>query len=554
MLAFPVRSVEADGIIYIRADGSVDPVTACITSSDNVTYTLTDEIYEGIVVERDGIVVDGKGYTVQGAGNGTAIDLSGRTNVTVKNAEIRFFETGILLDNSSRNTVSANNVTDCEFGIALRSSSSQNTFRNNQAKDNRYNLGIFTALTSGYIQDIDDSNTVNGKPVYYWINRSDMTVPLDAGYVVLVNCTRITVRNLNLTNNMQGVALSLTTNSMISNNRVMNNFDSIRFDHSSNNNVISGNNITANTCYGIRLFCDASASGSQLAGPSCNSTICGNNVTENGTGIRFDYPSNNTVYANNVAYNSDGIGFYGSSSGNTVFENNITNSIYGIWFHSSYGNRIFNNNFVNNTQHAYPYMDLNFWDAGYPSGGNYWSGRLYVGNDTYSGLYQNETGSDGIRDAPLGSDKYPLMGLFNSYNVTYYTPPTVSHACNVTLISNSTVSSFAAPIWDEHSKAIFLKFNVSGEEGSAGFCRLSFPTAMMNGTYHVSLNGTEIPYTLLPCSDANTSYLHFAYTHSTQEVIIVPESPSFLILPLFMIATLLGVIASRGRRKTYAQP
>ena len=112
------------------------------------------------------------------------------------------------------------------------------------------------------------------------------------------------------------------------------------------------------------------------------------------------------------------------------------------------------------------------------------------------------------------------------------------HACNVTVISNSTISDFVAPISIEQLEATFLEFNVTGEQGSTGLCRVSFPTAMMNGTYHVFVNGTEVPYTLLACSDANYSYLYFTYAHSTEEVIITPEFPSFLILPLFMIATL----------------
>jgi len=116
------------------------------------------------------------------------------------------------------------------------------------------------------------------------------------------------------------------------------------------------------------------------------------------------------------------------------------------------------------------------------------------------------------------------------------------------VISKSTISDFEAPIWIEHPEVIFLMFNVSGAEGSIGFCRVSFPTAMMNGTYHVSINGTEIPYTLLPCADANYSYLYFTYTHSTETVIIIPEFPSFLVVALFMIATLLAVIIYK--RKT----
>jgi len=537
-----VQRVEASGTIYIRADGSVEGTTD-IWTDDNITYTFTDIIYDEIILERNNIVVDGAGYTVQGTGEGTGIRLSDGNNVTVKNMEIKAFERGIRLEDSSNNTISAINVTNTEYGIVLYGSSSQNILRHNDASGNMYNLGIFTASVSGYIQDIDDSNTVNGKPVYYWINRQDMTVPLDAGYVVLVNCTGITVRDLNLTNNMQGVALSFTTDSIIANNSMTNNFDGVRFDHSSNSNVISGNNVTANTSYGIRLFYDPSTSGSQPAGPSCNNIICGNNVTDNDTGIRLDYPSNNSVWANNVANNSDGIGLYGSSSGNIVSENNITNSFYGLWFHSSYGSQIYHNNFIGNTYTVYPGFDLNSWDAGYPSGGNYWS-SIYHGKDIYSGVCQNESGSDGIGDIPYRLDHYPLASMFRSYNVTYFTPPIVPHTCNVTVISNSTISDLVAPIWIEHPEVIFLKFNATGTEGSTGFCRVSFPTVLMNGTYHVFVNGTEVEHILLPCSSADYSYLYFTYVHSTTEIVIVPEFPSFLILLLFMMVMSAAVIVS----------
>jgi hypothetical protein len=67
--------------------------------------------------------------------------------------------------------------------------------------------------------------------------------------------------------------------------------------------------------------------------------------------------------------------------------------------------------------------------------------------------------------------------------------------------------------------------------------------------YRVFINGTEIAYTLLPCSNSTHSYIYFNYSHSTQEVIIIPEFPSFLILPMFMTATLLAVIVFRRKRE-----
>jgi len=62
-----VRPAVAEGTIYIRANGSVDPPTAPISTLNNVTYTLTDNItstgiYDSIIVERNNIVIDGDGY------------------------------------------------------------------------------------------------------------------------------------------------------------------------------------------------------------------------------------------------------------------------------------------------------------------------------------------------------------------------------------------------------------------------------------------------------------------------------------------------------------
>jgi len=91
--------------------------------------------------------------------------------------------------------------------------------------------------------------------------------------------------------------------------------------------------------------------------------------------------------------------------------------VYGIDLHHSLDNEFYHNNLVGNTRqvHVYPSGYGNFWDNGYPSGGNYW-GDQYHGEcaDHFSGPSQNIPGGDGIVDVPYvieaeNQDNYPLM-------------------------------------------------------------------------------------------------------------------------------------------------
>jgi parallel beta-helix repeat protein len=138
-LTFNVQPVRASGTVYIRADGSIDPPTAPITTVDNITYTLTGNITsdaDGIVIERDNMMLDGASYTVQGAGAGTGFYLSNRFNVTIRNVIVREFEDGIYLSNSQNNTISGNIVTANHHDGILLEYSSFNSIANNNSSAN----------------------------------------------------------------------------------------------------------------------------------------------------------------------------------------------------------------------------------------------------------------------------------------------------------------------------------------------------------------------------------------------------------------------------------
>jgi len=66
---------------------------------------------------------------------------------------------------------------------------------------------------SDYLIDVDTSNTVYWRPIYYWINQKDKEIPSGAGMVVIVNSTNISVKN----QNWVAVQFAYTNNSLIDN-------------------------------------------------------------------------------------------------------------------------------------------------------------------------------------------------------------------------------------------------------------------------------------------------------------------------------------------------
>ncbi|MEM2823201.1 MAG: NosD domain-containing protein, partial [Thermofilaceae archaeon] len=242
----PAWAVWTGGTIYIKADGSIVPSNAPVTTRDKVTYTLTDDIKttgNGIVVERDNIILDGNGHTITGPGSARGILLEYRKNVTIRNFKIENFNTGIYLYYSSGNTITGNTITNNEYGIHLFDSD------DNEIIGNVFS-GCGLLITNSFF-NVVEGNTVNGKPLVYLENASDVVVK-DAGQVILVRCKRVIVENLNLSNTTVGVQLWQTKDSTIKNNTITNNYYGIRLFDSSGNTII-GNTIS-NKWYGIYLW------------------------------------------------------------------------------------------------------------------------------------------------------------------------------------------------------------------------------------------------------------------------------------------------------------
>jgi len=357
----------------------------------------------------------------------------------------------------TRNNVVSNNVVINNRYIGIVLVGVQNSYlRNNTLSGNFYGMNVYATgaagkgMVSQYVHDIDTSNTIDGKPVYYWVNQHNKQVPTDAGWVVIVNSTNITIKNLEMTRSTQGLELQFTNSSTIENVKVSNNDAGIR----------------------IGLYC-----------------------------------YNNTIIQSTIENNNNGIVLHCFSSGNSLSENNITKNTIGVSLSWASNNKLYHNNFIDNTKQVdidmpdYP----NVWDDGYPSGGNYWSD--YSGLDVYSGPYQDVTGSDGIGDTGYvidaeNVDHYPLMEPYGAQHDIGITSVTTSktiigqgYSLGVNIrIRNYGVDTENFNITAYANTTVIQIKNVTITTGNSTTIAFTWnTTGVPYGNYTISANVTVVP-------------------------------------------------------------
>lgn len=294
-------------------------------------------------------------------------------------------------------TIYGNEVRNCTQGMHL--GDKDNVLRENTLSYNDYNFGV----SFSYIQDVDTSNTVNGKPIYYLINRWGAQIPMDAGYIALVDSGNMTLENFNLSHNEQGIILIRTRNVTLKSICASSSIHGLYLQASMNFTLDDCQ--AMNNTYGIFVE-DASSF-----------TIHNNQAKNNTYGLYLQGSVESRVSGNRLSNNTCGIHL--ESSGNcTVNGNDVEENGYGVHLEGSSNNTFYHNNFdQNNQQIALEETVVNVWNIEYPSGGNYWSDQ--AGPDWFKGISQNETGSDGIVDENMtingdNIDYYPLSSPWSS--------------------------------------------------------------------------------------------------------------------------------------------
>lgn len=348
--------------------------------------------------------------------------LGGNDHEIMNNSVYNNTQTGMEISSSRGNHIYNNTITNSPEGLYIFASTYHRVFNNTMV-----NCGIQiygTDLNKWNTHQIPTSNKVNGKPVYYFKNSTNVIVPKDAGQIILAKCydtnldqfdisntstaisvgysENITISNCNLSScGSRGLKLYNTNYSEVHKSIFDNNRDGVYFYNSHHNNLY-------NSCFmnnnhtGIWI----SISDHHYAG---NNTVCGSEYGMYLTG------NHNIIENNSLVHNTNGSYIY-SSDDSTIIYNNIVDNYRGFILSSSENNAIHHNNFIDNDIQARDTWN-NQWDDGYPSGGNHWSD--YGGGDIYSGANQDQPGSDGIGDSPYSipnnnnEDRYPLMNETN---------------------------------------------------------------------------------------------------------------------------------------------
>ena len=402
----PLIYLEEESNIIIDEAGQI-----ILVKCDNITIRNQEISNTGIAIHliettncliSDNIVNNNK--------NGINLDSSDTNIISDNILNVNEFN-GIGLSSSNNNTVLENTIhSNNEYGIDIHSSNDNTILSNNIASSKRHGICIVLSNDNTIAGNIIDSNTeygivlyegsniisdnsflndglfissidhnivtnnsVNGKPLVYLEDESDMVIDGNAGQVILVSCSNILVKNQNISSTDNGITLLDSNRCLIQHNTVnSNNGCGIFLFLLCNDNNISDNTILSNNGDGICIR-------SSYDKNSISNTICRNRISSNNQyGIYLDGSSDDTTLLANTITSNKAQGIYVRVSvNNLISENHIEDNAGGILLVGSVDNVISHNNFIKNKINAF-FRDAFSLDPPFFFGkskwlGNYWN-------------------------------------------------------------------------------------------------------------------------------------------------------------------------------------
>ncbi len=373
MIPFPTSK---GNWLYVGGSGPGN-YTKIQDAIDNASSWDTVYVYNGIYYEN--IIIETEGLSLTGQDKHTTVIHSTRPaqhtiNVQASHVTLQGFsienatDSGVIWDTSGvflcssqvvvqDNMISGNHLGLCALSIAFNLTICHNSFLDGGILFGNYqhtpeNPEVPLAC---FLHNIHN-NTVNGKPLYYFKTVKDFIVPADAGQVILVNCTNVTVKESYLTRCNFPITLNYCTSCVVEQNTVEDSYGELMTMRSEK--CIFQNNTIDNIIFGVCLD-----------QKSKNNIVRFNTVT-NSTGgvVVMIKSSHNLVYGNKFQYNLLGIRLFEQAHDNSISRNMIQQNRIGVLLSEDpYDNSIQNNTFNQNLLHVQSlgrtknFYDNNYW-------------------------------------------------------------------------------------------------------------------------------------------------------------------------------------------------
>jgi hypothetical protein len=211
------------------------------------------------------------------------------------------------------------------FRAGLRITGSNNIISNNIFKKNRFGLSgvrvtnltikdnIFIEDGVGFTSYENDgrpklkieyflhnieNNFVNGKPLYYLVNENNNQIDnLEAGQLILVNCTNFKMKNISISETDCGLVFYFCNNCITENCNIINNSLAI-WTFKSNNNLFQFNNISESYYRGVVI--DYNSNKNEIKYNYITKTFCG---------VEIEWWSNSNLVTKNNFIDNNVSGF-----------------------------------------------------------------------------------------------------------------------------------------------------------------------------------------------------------------------------------------------------
>lgn len=266
---------------------------------------------------------------------------------------------GFLVEASHRNRLTDNRSEGNSSGLVVLSSSG-NQLSSNRLNGNTHSLTVWGEVPGHFLHEIDPSNTIDGKTVFYRVGERDVAIHASdqPAYVALINCERITVEGVTFQKGSEGILLVNTHGATLANNVLLGTVRGIYVWNSQAVEIVGnrleqteGNGITLINSSGNRLSKNrvlASGGHGVLLESSQENQLVENQMEGNrASGVHLTSSRKVMLAQNDIRRNWVGV-FLEQGGTNVVQENWIRDSQFGIFIYQSNGNRLSDNRLENN--------------------------------------------------------------------------------------------------------------------------------------------------------------------------------------------------------------